>query len=43
VIRSIDILDAFGADALMGRRVALKSGTALNVFHSDLEPRLSEY
>ena len=40
VIRLIDILDAFGADALIGSRVALKGGTALNVFHSDLD-RLS--
>ena len=36
----IDILDAFGADTLIGPRVALKGGTALNVFHSDLD-RLS--
>ena len=40
VIRLIDILDAFGADTLIGPRVALKGGTALNVFHSDLD-RLS--
>src|SRR5271169_5904907 len=40
VIRLIDILDAFGADALIGPRIALKGGTALNVFHSDLD-RLS--
>src|SRR5271163_2637286 len=40
VIRLIDILDAFGADALIGPRVALKGGTALNVFHSNLD-RLS--
>jgi len=40
VIRLIDILDAFGADALIGSRIALKGGTALNVFHSDLD-RLS--
>jgi predicted nucleotidyltransferase component of viral defense system len=40
VIRLIDILDAFGADMLIGPRVALKGGTALNVFHSDLD-RLS--
>jgi hypothetical protein len=31
VIRLIDILDAFGADALIGPRIALKGGTALNV------------
>lgn len=36
VIRLIDIL-AFGADALIGPRIALKGGTALNVFHSDLD------
>src|ERR1700732_5050427 len=40
VIRLIDILDAFGADTLIGPRIALKAGTALNVFHSDLD-RLS--
>jgi hypothetical protein len=40
VIRLIDILDAFGADPPIGPRVALKGGTALNVFHSDLD-RLS--
>ena len=40
VIRLIDILDAFGADALIAPRIALKGGTALNVFHSDLD-RLS--
>lgn len=31
----IDILDAFGADTLIGPRIALKGDTALNVFHSD--------
>jgi hypothetical protein len=40
VIRLIDILDAFGADALVGSGIALKGGTALNIFHSDLD-RLS--
>ena len=40
VIRLIDILDAFGADTLIGPRIALKGGTALNVFHSNLD-RLS--
>ena len=40
VIRLIDILDAFGADTLIGPRIALKGGTALNAFHSDLD-RLS--
>jgi Nucleotidyl transferase AbiEii toxin, Type IV TA system len=40
VIRLIDILDAFGADTVIGPRIALKGGTALNVFHSDLD-RLS--
>ena len=40
VIRLINILDAFGADTLIGPRIALKGGTALNVFHSDLD-RLS--
>ena len=37
VIRLIDILDAFGAETLIGPRIALKGGTALNVFHSDLD------
>jgi hypothetical protein len=32
VIRLIDILDAFGADTLIGPRIVLKGGTALNVF-----------
>lgn len=40
VIRLIDILDAFGADTLIAPRIALKGGTALNVFHSNLD-RLS--
>ncbi|TPJ24402.1 nucleotidyl transferase AbiEii/AbiGii toxin family protein [Mesorhizobium sp. B2-7-2] len=40
VIRLIDILDALSADALIGPRVALKGGTALNVFHANLD-RLS--
>ncbi len=40
VIRLIDILDAFGADTLIGPRIALKGGTALNLFHSNLD-RLS--
>lgn len=40
VIRLVDILDAFGADTMIGPRIALKGGTALNVFHSDLD-RLS--
>src|ERR1700685_1045940 len=40
VIRLLDILEAFGADSLIGPRVALKGGTALNLFHFDLD-RLS--
>ena len=40
VIRLIDILDAFGADTLIGPRIALKGGTAFSVFYSDLD-RLS--
>lgn len=40
VIRLVDILDAFGGDALIGPRLALKGGTALNVFHFNLD-RLS--
>jgi predicted nucleotidyltransferase component of viral defense system len=40
VIRLVDILDAFGADTMIGPRIALKGGTALSVFHSDLD-RLS--
>lgn len=37
VIRLIDILDAFGADTLIGPRIALKGGKALNAFNSDLD------
>lgn len=40
VIRLLDILDAFAADSLIAPRVALKGGTALNVFHAALD-RLS--
>jgi len=40
VIRLLDVLNAFGADSLIAPRIALKGGTALNVFHADL-PRLS--
>lgn len=40
VIRLLDILDAFGSDSFIGPRIALKGGTALNVFYADL-PRLS--
>ncbi len=35
VIRLIDILDTFGADALIRPRIALKGGTALDVFYPD--------
>jgi hypothetical protein len=40
VIRLLDILDAFAADSLIAPRVALKGGTALNVFYAALD-RLS--
>ena len=40
VIRLLDILDAFAADSLIAPRIALKGGTALNVFHAALD-RLS--
>src|SRR3546814_2061680 len=40
VIRLLDILDAIAADSLIAPRVALKGGTALNVFHAALD-RLS--
>lgn len=40
VIRLLDVLDAFAADSLIAPRVALKGGTALNVFHAALD-RLS--
>src|SRR5437879_11212222 len=36
-IRLIDILDAFGADALIGPHIALKGATALNAFGGSLE------
>ena len=40
VIRLLDVLDAFAADSLIAPRIALKGGTALNVFHATLD-RLS--
>lgn len=40
VIRLIDLLNAFVADNFLKERIALKGGTALNLFHFDL-PRLS--
>lgn len=40
VIRLIDLLNAFSKDEYLSSRVALKGGTALNLFHFEL-PRLS--
>lgn len=40
VIRLIDLLNAFVEDEFLQSRIALKGGTALNLFHFDL-PRLS--
>tara|TARA_R110002074_G_scaffold35988_4_gene98054 strand:+ start:6030 stop:7052 length:1023 start_codon:yes stop_codon:yes gene_type:complete len=40
VIRLLDILGAIAADSLIAPRIALKGGTALNVFHAALD-RLS--
>lgn len=40
VIRLIDLLNAFSTDTFLSSRIALKGGTALNLFHFDL-PRLS--
>lgn len=40
VIRLLDFLDAFATDSLIAPRIALKGGTALNVFHAALD-RLS--
>jgi hypothetical protein len=40
VLRLLDILDAIGTDRIIGPRVALKGGTALNIFHFELD-RLS--
>ena len=40
MIRLLDVLDAFAADSLIAPRIALKGGTALNVFHAALD-RLS--
>jgi predicted nucleotidyltransferase component of viral defense system len=40
VIRLIDLLNAFAQDEFLKSRIALKGGTALNLFHFDL-PRLS--
>ena len=39
-LRLLDILGAIGADRIIGPRVALKGGTALNIFHFELD-RLS--
>ena len=40
MIRLYDVLEAFSGDGVMGPRMALVGGTALNAFHADL-PRLS--
>ena len=40
VIRLIDLLNAFKNNEFLQSRIALKGGTALNLFHFDL-PRLS--
>jgi predicted nucleotidyltransferase component of viral defense system len=40
VIRLIDLLNAFVQDEFLQSRIALKGGTALNLFHFNL-PRLS--
>ncbi|MYH58276.1 MAG: nucleotidyl transferase AbiEii/AbiGii toxin family protein [Boseongicola sp. SB0675_bin_26] len=40
MIRLYDVLESFAGDELMGPRMALVGGTALNAFHADL-PRLS--
>lgn len=40
MIRLYDVLNAFARDDVMGPRMALVGGTALNAFHADL-PRLS--
>lgn len=40
VIRLVDLLNAFANDDFLKTRIALKGGTALNLFHFDL-PRLS--
>ncbi len=40
VIRLIDLLNSFSNDEYLASRIALKGGTALNLFHFDL-PRLS--
>lgn len=40
VFRLIDLLNAFSQDPFLKTRIALKGGTALNLFHFDL-PRLS--
>ena len=40
MIRLFDVLDTFSGDEVMGPRMALVGGTALNAFHADL-PRLS--
>ena len=40
MIRLFDVLEGFAGDEVMGSRMALVGGTALNAFHADL-PRLS--
>lgn len=40
VIRLLEVLHAFAADAVIAPRIALKGGTALNLFHFDMD-RLS--
>lgn len=40
VLRLLDVLQEIADDAYLGQRLALKGGTALNVFHLDLD-RLS--
>ena len=40
MIRLFDVLEKFAGDDVMGPRMALVGGTALNAFHADL-PRLS--
>ena len=40
VLRLLELLDEFAEDPMLSQRLALKGGTALNVFHLDLD-RLS--
>ena len=39
VLRLLDLLDEIAGDPMLSERLVLKGGTALNVFHLDLDSR----